>query len=75
MVEMMDKESVIEERGAKIDKLVAETESTEVKTAVEAMELAAMNGQIDQAVAQQAIAVLTAMQAQPAPPPGMYPIN
>ena len=74
-LEMMDKESTIKERAAEIDKVVAETEKIEVQTAVEAMELAAMNGQIDQVVAQQAIAVLTAMQAQPAPPPGMYPIN
>ena len=75
ILEMMDRKSVIEERAAKTSKVVAETEETEIQTAIQAMELAAMNGQIDRAVAQEAIAVLSAVQAQPAPIQGYGPIN
>ena len=73
MLEMQDKQSIIDERIAKIEKLSAEAQETKIDAAISATELAARNGMIDQMAAQQTIATLQALagpmvpMAQPAP--------
>ncbi len=63
MLEMADKQSVIDERLAKIEKMAAETQETKIDAAINATELAARNGMIDQIAAQQTIATLQALEA------------
>ena len=73
MLEMAEKEATVQEKLAKTGKLNAEIAETEIDTAIRATELAATNGLIDQIAAQQTIAALTALGAQPAPQPGAFP--
>jgi len=67
MLEFADKQSIIDERLAKIEKLTAEAQETKISAAISATELAAQEGLIDQLAAQQTIATLQALEAQQAP--------